>query len=107
MEKRRSRRKIVSLEAELISGGISYKGFIGNISGDGIYIRTAPTKTTINFAPKTTLELKFQLPSGETLNLHCKVIWSYKTPPHGLTYSMGVKIIDPPPKYKEFLETLQ
>ncbi len=108
MERRRSKRIILSLEAELISGDTSYDGLIGNISEDGIYMRTMPTKTSIDtFTPGTNFELKFQLPSEEKLSLHCIVKWSHKTPPHGLTYSMGMEIIDPPPEYKKFLETLQ
>ncbi len=108
MERRRSKRIILSLEAKLISGDISYDGLIGNISEDGIFMRTMPTKASIDsFTPGTNFELKFQLPSEGKLSLHCRVIWSHKTPPHGLTYSMGMEIIDPPPEYKEFLKTLQ
>jgi len=106
MEKRSLKRKIVTLKAEIVSCGKSYAGFIENISEDGIYMITAPTETEISFLTGTTLGLKFQLPSGGTQNLHCKVMWSYKTPPHGLTHSIGMEIINPPPEYKEFLKTL-
>lgn len=106
MERRRSKRILVSLKAELISGDVSYAGIIENLSEEGIYMRTLPTKAATDFTPETKHELKFQLPSGETINLHCKVKWSYKTPPHGLTNSVGMEIIDPPPEYKEFLKTL-
>jgi hypothetical protein len=115
MEKRRSKRKIVALKAEIVSGGKSYAGVIENLSEDGIYIITTPSKSSIDFALGTTVELKFQPPSepkdilrssGETINLHCKVIWSYKTPPHGLTHSIGMEIINPSPEYKELLKTL-
>jgi hypothetical protein len=54
--------------------------------------------------------LKFQIPSGETLNLNCEVIWLYtkKTPPPGFKQNnIGMEIIDPPLKYKEFFKTLQ
>ena len=97
MEKRCSERTVVSLNAELISEGISYAGVIENFSKDGVYIRTAPTKTPAHFASGTPVELKFQRLSQEPLNLHlyCKVRWSYKTPPHGLTTSIGLEIIDP------------
>lgn len=88
-------KKIVSLNAELISDGRSYSGFIENFSEDGIYMRTAPTKTPINFTLGTTLKLKFQPHSGEILCLSCKVKWLYKTPVHGLTNSIGLEIIEP------------
>jgi hypothetical protein len=106
MERRRFRRKIVSLKAELISGGVSYLGVIENLSEEGIYMRIAPTKNAIDFVPGTKVELRFQPSSEETLNLPCSVKWAYKTPPHGLTTSIGMEIINPPPEYKEFLETL-
>ncbi len=106
MEGRHSRRIIVRLKAECISGHSNNAVFIENISEDGMYMITTPAKTPIAYIPGTILELKPQFPSGETLHLHCRVVWSYKTPPHGLTDSVGVEIIDPPPKYKEFLKTL-
>jgi hypothetical protein len=108
MEKRRSKRKIVRLKAERISGNKNHAVFIENLSEEGIYMITAPAKTSMDFTPGTKLELKFQFPSGDTLNLRCKVIWSYKkTPPDGLTNSVGMEIIAPPLKYKEFVKTLQ
>ncbi len=106
MEKRYSKRIIVTLKAELISHGINYKGFIENVSENGLYIVTAPTETPASFIPDMPCEIKFQLPSGEALNLHCKVIWSYKTPPHGLTNSIGLEIIDPTSEYIESLKNL-
>jgi len=106
VERRRSKRKIVSLEARLVSGGVRLAGVIENLSEEGIYMRTAPTKSVIDFSPGTPLELSFQLPSGEMLNLHCNVKWAYKTLPHGLTNSIGMEIINPPQKYKEFLKSL-
>ena len=105
MEKRRSKRIIVSLKAELISDGTSYTGFIENLSENGLFITTAPTKTAIIFTPEAPCEIKFQLPSGETLNLPCKIIWAYRTPPHGITNSIGLEIIDQHQKYIEFLKT--
>jgi hypothetical protein len=108
MEKRACERIPVSLAAKLVSGGKSYAGIIGDLSKNSIYMRSVLTKTAIDFNPETTLELKFQPPSGETLNLHCEALWLhlYKTPSHGLTNSMCLRIIDPSPKYKEFLQTL-
>jgi hypothetical protein len=106
MEKRRSERKIVTLKAEIVSGDKSYAGVVENISEEGIYVITTPSKNPMDFTHGTMVELKFQLHSGEGMNLHCKVIWAYKTPPHGLTNSIGVEIIEPPAQYKEFLKTL-
>lgn len=108
MERRYSKRTIIDLEAELISAGKSYIGLTGDLSENSIYMRNIPTKTAIDFNPETTFEMKFQPPSGETLNLQCETLWlySYKIPSRGLTNSMCMKIIDPSPKYKKFLKTL-
>ncbi len=106
MVRRCSNRIPVKFEAELISNGIRYDGVIENLSEDCIYIRTLPKKTAVDFPPETTLELEFQLPSGETLNLHCKVIWSNKTTPNGLTNNLGLEIIEIPLTYEEFFKTL-
>jgi len=105
MEKRRSKRIIVTLEAELVLNDMTYKGFIENLSENGVYVVTKPTKTNANFNPGEAIGLKFHLPSGEIVDMNCKIIWSYKTPPHGLTNSIGVEIINPPQKYIESLES--
>jgi hypothetical protein len=107
MERRRYERKIVKLNAERISGNERYAVFIENISENGIYMITAPSGVIMNYVPGTELDIKFQLSSGEILNLHCRVIWSYKRPPpDGSTDNIGMEIIDPPLRYKEFVRTL-
>ncbi|MBM4145437.1 MAG: PilZ domain-containing protein [Nitrospira sp.] len=107
MEKRRSRRLQVSLKAERISGNEKNGVFIENISENGIYMLTTPSSTHKKYAPGTDVDLKFRLSSGETLNLRCKVKWSYlKVPPNGLTDCIGLEIIDPPKQYIEFVKAL-
>ncbi len=97
MDKRRSNRIITRLKAVLIAYGIHYEGIIENISEEGLYMRTLPTDTPGCFVTGTPVELKFQRSEGEPLDLHlsCKIIWSYKTPPYGLTDSIGLEIVDP------------
>lgn len=105
-ERRRSKRIIVKLKTEIVTESQGHTGFLENLSEEGIYMITAPANPMIDFPPGTSLELKFLLPSKELLNLKCKVKWSFRTPPHGLTNSMGLEIIDPPPQYMELLEAL-
>jgi hypothetical protein len=93
-------------KVELLADGTSYVGIVENISEKGLYMIVNPSKTSIDFTSRVKLELKFQLPSGESLNLPCQVKWSYKTPPHGLTYSMGMEILKQSPEYIEFISTL-
>lgn len=103
---RRHKRIIVKIRAELVCGDKRYASSIENISRGGAYVVTAPTRSSSVFAPDSAFELKFEFPSGEKMNLHCVIKWSYSTPPHGLTNSIGLKIIDPPLAYKESLKTL-
>jgi hypothetical protein len=95
MERRLSKRIIVGFKAEFVLGGISYTGVIENLSENGICVITAPAKTAVDFTPGATPELKFQTSSGKTLDIYYKVIWSNKTPSHGLTNRIGMKIITP------------
>jgi hypothetical protein len=107
MERRRSERKTVHLKAERLSGNERHAVFIENISEHGIHIITAPSDSASDFPPNTPLDLRFQLSSGETIELHCIVRWSHqKTPPDGMTSSIGMEIIDPPLRYVEFVRKL-
>jgi hypothetical protein len=106
MESRQNKRFIVGLEAELLFGDTHIACSIENLSEVGIYIITSYSKTVSEFPPDTGIKLIFQFPNGERQCLDCKVKWHYKTPPHGVTNSVGMEIIDPPPSYLESLKTL-
>ncbi len=101
MEQWRSTRVPVHFEAELISRDKSYFGVIENFSEEGICMTTASSQPAINFAMESSLELVFTPSSGEVLNLKCTARWYHKTPPEGLTNSIGMEIDDPPPEYQE------
>ncbi len=107
MELRSSKRIIINSPAEIIVGEKRYASTIENLSDKGLYVTTAPLKSPIDFSPDTLLELRFKLMSGEKLNLQCMVKWSYQTPPHGFTNSLGLEVMDPPQAYMEFLENLE
>jgi hypothetical protein len=108
MERRRSRRIKVKLKAERISGNEKFGVFIENISETGIHIITTPSKKHRKYSPGTDIDLKFMLKTGDTIDLRCKVIWAeLKSPPNGLTDSIGLEIIDPPPQYIEFIRALK
>ena len=107
MEARRAGRVITNFSAEIIYRDKRYAGSIENLSPVGAYVVTAPAQSAGDFAPDSSLEIRFQFPSGEEIILDCKIIWSYSTPPHGYTHSIGVEIIDPPRTYQETLKTLR
>jgi hypothetical protein len=107
MEKRRSRRIKIKLKAESISGDRKYGVFIENISEHGIQMLTTPSNEHLKYTAGTDIDLKFQLSTGKTLTLRCKVKWSCtKVPPNGLTDSIGLEIIDPPSQYIKFVRAL-
>lgn len=105
MERRRSKRKNVHIELEIISVDKSYSGFIENISESGINVETPsidPLSTATRFTPGNEFELKFKAPPGLEIRIDCRVIWSYKTSPQGLSKKIGFTIINPSDKYLEF-----
>ncbi len=107
MEKRHSHRIKISLRAERISGDNRHGIFIENISESGINIIIANEKTLREFFPGNDVDLRFRLSSGEALNLRCKVRWFCPdAPPDIMTESIGLEIIDPPPRYIEFVRRL-
>jgi len=107
MKARRHKRLIVSLPAEMTAGDIRLSASIENLSDAGLYLITAPSKDPLNFDTDSPVELFFTLPSQEKIRLNCKVRWSYRTPPHGFTNSVGLEIIDPSPEFRESLNTLR
>jgi hypothetical protein len=70
-------------------------------------MRIIPTRTLRDFATGIKLDLTFQIPSGETLNLYCRKIWSFRITPRSLIKRIGMEIIDPPVEYREFLTSLE
>jgi hypothetical protein len=106
MERRQFERKKYRFKAYFISGKIKYLGFIENSSEEGLFFTKAPSTTPIDFSSHTTHEIQLHLPSGDTLTISGEVKrFHTETSPHGLIYRMGIKIINPPKQYREFLKT--
>jgi len=124
MERRRSKRIVVTLEAEIISSAKSYPGFletdtelpdvsvytyagiIENISEDGMLFSISKI-TNVIFNIGERFEIAFQLPSGERLNLHCIVRrFQDRITPQDLTQRIGMVIIDPPPAFSKFIKAM-
>ena len=109
MERRRSERKSVQIEARILTEQARYDGVIENIAEDGICVETESKNmlcTSTRFNPGTEYEIAFQTPDGGDIKLHCKVAWSYKMAPHGLKRKIGMEIIFPPPVYVDFCRNL-
>ncbi len=90
------------------SDAINYTGFIKNASEEGLAYETYSFAST-----KKKIDLMLKMPSGETLNLNCEIKWSslldspWPLPLNYSTFNMGMKIIDPPLKYMEYVKKLQ
>ncbi|MEN8262995.1 MAG: hypothetical protein ABFR82_05990 [Nitrospirota bacterium] len=99
-------KKITSFRVKLIADDIVYSGIVETLSENELYIRAASKDSTPDLIPGKTLKVNFHSDSGKEICLFCKIQWSYKTPPYGITDSLGMKIIGTPSYYEEFFETL-
>jgi len=106
-EKRRADRIVESLDAEIVSGGKTYKGIVMNFSEAGLYMVTATAESVVDITPSSLIELRCILIDGKQINLQCEVKWfQTKTSSHGVSFSMGMEILDPPQEYRTFIEKL-
>ncbi len=107
MQTRRSKRKMVSLIAEYIRGGIMHPVFIGNASEEGMHMVTLNHDTAAQFFPGNNVELKLRLSSQKSIPLLCEVRWvSAERPRYSITHGVGLEIIDPPTQYVSFVKSL-
>ena len=97
----------VCLEGELIFSDGRYAAFVENISEDSMYVSVAYIMTKDHVRPKTKLNLKVRLPSGERILLYCREKWSERNTPHSLIVRIGMEIINPPEKLRQFIENKQ
>jgi hypothetical protein len=108
-DRRRHDRNTVAFKTEVFSCDKTYKGVIRDISESGAKVGIVPTKNATDFLPETMLDIKFQIPSGETLTLRYEVIWLYskKYSTDGLKQNnIGVEIIEPSQTLKDYLNSL-
>ncbi|MHA2220401.1 MAG: PilZ domain-containing protein [Candidatus Hodarchaeales archaeon] len=108
IEKRRHRRINYKLKADVTYDSKHAQGMIENFSETGIFKVVFSEKGVINFYPGEIIVINFTIPSGQELQLECEMkrVRIQRGSPLFLKYSMGVKIINPPPVYKEFIKTL-
>lgn len=107
MNKRRHERIIESLNAEIVSNGTVYSCVVMNFSAEGLYIVTATATSIVEISPSTILQLNCTLPSGSKLSMDCRIIWFQTNPsPHGVAFSLGLEIVDPPREYRDFVDSI-
>ncbi len=104
MENRKSERLTDSLDVEIVAGGVAYSGLILNYSEEGMYLVTATTYEVVDIPPSSKIEVKCKLPTGNEIKINCEVKWFQTKPtPYGVTFSMGMELIEPPQAYKDYL----
>lgn len=101
MDKRISKRIPFSLEGDLVFRGTIYKVLINDISANGLHVIASPGIKDIDDHYHTPVELKFHVPQGQFINLHCLIISSDNGAEHSTT-KMSLEIPDPPAEFKKF-----
>jgi hypothetical protein len=96
VEKRHAKRIIAGYKTMILYGGKSYAGVIENLSENGVYVISEPMETAIDFNAGESIDLKVETPTGEHLDLKCKIKWSSKIMPHNVRSRLGLEIIYPP-----------
>jgi len=96
MERRRATRITGGYKVELISEGAVYTGEVENLSEDGVSVLLFPTTIPVKFEQDKLYEMKFYSFSKEALNFQCRVKWITKDSSHGLTWRVGMELVDPP-----------
>jgi len=99
-------RIFVGLEAELFSYSSTHTAFIENISEYGMYAKVASDNNIDSSNPHLCINLRLQLPHGNSLRLNCKKIWSYKNTANSLIERIGFQIINPPGEYIDFYQIM-
>jgi len=102
MANRLFKRVPVNIEAEIISYSVSYPAFIRNISECGMHAKIAHMEPARFSQSETNVDLKFRLPSGDTINLFCRKKWAHKNTANSFIENVGIEIIDPPDAYINF-----
>jgi len=99
-------KKIVNLKASLVSDSKKHSGIIENLTKDSLYLRAVTIDPAFDFIPGEFFEIHFQSNSGEDISLPGKIKWSYDTPPHGLTKSIGIEIQEENSEYEKLFSEL-
>jgi len=107
----RPKRKAVKLSTNLIAAGKKHSGYIINISSKGVgmfVINTTFPESTINSTKGSILKLEVQSTLGVYLTLQCRIRWLRikKCASRGMTTSMGMEVVDPPPSFLKLFQSL-
>ena len=106
-ERRKLKRIPFVSNADMKFAGKSYVGTIQDVSEQGVqYILTSLLEVSSDFVPERKSDLILQDSSGKKYKLKCEVKWYIKGKGKDKSVTLGMKISNPPPKYKELIASL-
>lgn len=108
MERSHFKRVDTKMSAEVTIDSKYYEGSIENLSEEALFEIVFLEVEVTDFTPEKILGVKFHKPSGEDLDLQCKIVWLRLNRDNlgRLRYCMGMEIISSPASYKEFVKNL-
>jgi Tfp pilus assembly protein PilZ len=98
---RKHKRVIKRLEIEFSSKGSTFRSISGDLSRDGIFVRTSRP-----FAVSTELELMLHLPDNIVSRLMGRVRWAVKKATSSSKSGMGIEIIGRDRLFDDYLDSL-
>ena len=98
-------KKILRCKGVLVADSEIYPGFVETVSEDDIYLQVPPIMPDVDSSPGSPFKLVITPASGESVNLDCRVKWSYKTPRSGML-NIVAEVMDSLPAYKTFYRRL-
>jgi len=102
--RRRHKRIPVNVSAWVTMGNRRYEGIVGNVSEEGIaYTITTFIQTDKDFVPRGEIMIAINIPSGAILYQKCEIRWFLKPSEQGNALIMGMKIIEPSSKYRDWI----
>jgi len=101
VSKRRSHRFKKRFDARFSSGDYKFRGISGNLSQDGIFIRS-----TRSFIPGSPVDIELTLNENEVSRLRGVVKWSKKTALPTIPSGMGIELKEKDRHYSDLLKDL-
>jgi hypothetical protein len=107
IQKRIARRVDIELKVDIFYDGKIYQGAIKNISETGIgYMLTYSINDNEELDSLREAKISFMTPLGDIFHLNCRTVWLSRTLPEGETVIIGMKITEPPPEYRKWIEKI-
>jgi hypothetical protein len=110
MEKRdHSRKGINLLSASIHCDGNIYYGVVENMSERGILAIASSREESAPFLPEGIVKVDIYHSSHECKGLVCEIRWVHinKTPIHGLTYRMGLEVMEESSGFRNLLSIIK